>query len=109
MVKDVRYISFDYGESFLYFTDVSSNIQTETVTFKATENPSSIRVYQQNFQRNIVNTPGILKKYLEKTIEIYVELADSTRKVTGKLLGFDSGYILETNNGIQIFNKIAGI
>lgn len=35
MVKDVRSISFDKGRSDLYFTDVSSNIQAETVTFKA--------------------------------------------------------------------------
>lgn len=28
MVKDVRKISFDKGESMLYFTDVSANIQT---------------------------------------------------------------------------------
>ena len=49
MVKDVRKISFDQGTSTLYFTDVSSKIQTETVTFKALENPESIRVYQQNF------------------------------------------------------------
>ena len=35
MIKDVRSISFDEGRSDLYFTDVSSNIQTETVTFKA--------------------------------------------------------------------------
>lgn len=28
MVKDVRSFKFDKGASFLYFTDVSSNIQT---------------------------------------------------------------------------------
>lgn len=39
MVKDVRSIQFDAGESVLYFTDVSENIQTETVTFKALKNP----------------------------------------------------------------------
>jgi hypothetical protein len=38
MVKDVRSISFDEGRSDLYFTDVSSNIQPETVTFKALQN-----------------------------------------------------------------------
>jgi hypothetical protein len=37
MVKDVRSITFDKGNSVLYFTDVSSNIQTETVTFKPIE------------------------------------------------------------------------
>jgi hypothetical protein len=35
IVKDVRSISFDEGVSELYFTDVSPNIQPETVTFKA--------------------------------------------------------------------------
>ena len=55
MVKDVRNIQFDKGESVLYFTDVSSNIQTETVTFKALENPETIRVYEQNFEKNLVN------------------------------------------------------
>lgn len=49
MVKDVRQISFDQGESTLYFTDVSSNIQTNTVTFKAIKDPSAVRVYEQNF------------------------------------------------------------
>lgn len=38
IVKDVREISFDKGRSDLYFTDVSTNIQTETVTFKALKN-----------------------------------------------------------------------
>lgn len=45
IVKDVRSISFDQGRSDLYFTDVSSNIQTETVTFKALQNPEAIRVF----------------------------------------------------------------
>lgn len=45
MVKDVRSISFDKGRSDLYFTDVSANIQTETVTFKALQATESIRVF----------------------------------------------------------------
>jgi len=39
MVKDVRSITFDQGRSDIFFTDVSSNIQTETVTFKALKEP----------------------------------------------------------------------
>lgn len=49
IVKDVRNIKFDKGESTLYFTDVSENIQTETVTFKALGDSKSVRVYEQNF------------------------------------------------------------
>lgn len=45
MVKDIRDIRFDKGESALYFTDVAEDIQTETVTFKAIDDPTSVRVY----------------------------------------------------------------
>lgn len=88
---------------------MAQNIQTETVTFKAVNDPTSVRVYEQNFEQNLVNTDGILKKYIEKDIDVYVELGTATRKVSGKLLGYNSGYILQTKTGIQIFNKIAGV
>jgi hypothetical protein len=45
MVKDSRSFSFPAGRSDIYFTDVSSNIQPETVTFKSKTDPQSITVY----------------------------------------------------------------
>jgi hypothetical protein len=45
MVKDVRSITFDAGRSQLSFTDVSANIQPETVTFKAVAAPNDVKVY----------------------------------------------------------------
>jgi hypothetical protein len=45
MVKDFRSFKFDKGASTLYFTDVSANIQTETVTFKPISNIGLLRVY----------------------------------------------------------------
>jgi hypothetical protein len=74
MVKDVRSISFDKGRSDLYFTDVSSNIQTETVTFKALKGTEAIRVFEQNYEGNLVNTNAILEKYINKEVEIYTKL-----------------------------------
>lgn len=55
IVKDTRSVTFDQGRSDLYFTDVSGNIQTETVTFKAVKDPASVKVFEQNFQANLVN------------------------------------------------------
>lgn len=109
MVKDVRSITFDEGNSFLYFTDVSANIQTETVTFKALDDPNSIRVFEQNFERNLVNTKSILEKYIEQEITIFAEFGDNFRRRTGKLLGYDSGYIMEIGNSINVYNRIAGV
>lgn len=100
MVKDVRSISFDSGRSDLYFTDVSSNIQTETVTFKALTNPGGIRVFEQNYEGNLVNKDAILDKYLNKEVEIYTKLGETSYKLNGTLLGFRNGYILRTTNGI---------
>ena len=109
MVKDVREISFVEGNSVLYFNDVSANIQPETVTFKALDNPDSIRVFEQNFEKNLVNTNSILKKYIEREITIFVELGETVRKVKGTLLGYNSGYILKTDAGINVYNRIAGV
>ena len=94
MVKDVRSIQFDEGQSFLYFNDVSSRIQTETVTFKALINPQGIRIFEQNFEKNLVNRDDILEKFIEKEIDIFVDMSEMTRRVTGKLLGFKSGFII---------------
>lgn len=60
VVKDTRSISFDSGRSDLHFTDVSSNIQPETVTFKATTSAESVRVFEQNYENNLANTYSIL-------------------------------------------------
>ena len=60
MVKDVRRIKFCKKESDLYFTDVSANIETETVTFKPKTKADKISVYEQNFERNLVRSSAIL-------------------------------------------------
>ena len=55
IVKDVRKIKFDKGSSMVYFTDVAKNLQPGTVTFKPLKNPDGIKVYEQNFKKNIIN------------------------------------------------------
>ena len=109
MVKDTRSISFDEGRSDLYFTDVSSNIQTETVTFKALKNPESIKVFEQNYEANLVNTQAILKKYINKWIDIYAKMGSSSTRVNGTLLGYSDGYILKTKRGIEVYNNIESV
>jgi hypothetical protein len=109
IVKDVRSISFDQGRSDLYFTDVSSNIQTETVTFKALQNPEGIKVFEQNYEANLINTKAILQKYIDKNIEISAKVGDSSTRVNGTLLGYNSGYILKTDLGIEVYNNIDGV
>ena len=110
MVKDTRSITFDQGRSDLFFTDVSSNIETETVTFKAVSNPEGIKVFEQNYEANLINKDAILKKYIEKEVMIFVKLGERSIRVSGILLGFSyGGYILQTANGIEVYNNIDAI
>jgi hypothetical protein len=57
----------------------------------------------------LINTDAILKKYIEKDVELFVTLGDTSKRVSGKLLGFNSGYIIQTAYGINVFNKIDAI
>ena len=106
VVKDTRSITFDQGRSDLYFADVSANIQTETVTFKAVTDPSQVKVFEQNFQGNLVNPRAILEKYIDKQITLWIKFGSGSIKVVGKLLGYNKGYVLETNNGISVYEKV---
>ncbi len=110
MVKDVRQISFDQGTSELYFTDVAERIQPETVTFKPIDATGEIRVFEQNFEKNLINTQALLDRFIEKDIEVYVRLGDESKKAKGKYLGNrGGGYILETEFGLNVFNQIDGL
>lgn len=109
IVKDVRQICFSKGRSDLYFTDVSTNIQPQTVTFTALNHSQGIKVLQQNFEANLINTYSILQKYINKSIQVIARVGSIFVEVNGILLGYNSGYILKTTRGIQVFNNIESV
>ena len=94
MVKDVRKIAFTQGRSDLYFTDVSSNIQTETVTFKALQDTDNVRVFEQNYEANTINANAITEKYLGQEVTVWARFGQNSVKITGTLLGTRGGLML---------------
>lgn len=42
-------------------------------------------------------------------MELYVQLGESSKRVVGKLLAYNDGYIVKTDFGISVFNKIDAI
>lgn len=109
MVKDTRSITLSKGRSDLYFTDVSAHIQPETVTFKALHETQHIKVFEQNFEANLVDTNSILKQYLNQNVEVFAKIGHDSVRIYGVLLGYSSGYIIKTSQGIQVVNHIDGI
>ena len=79
------------------------------MTFKAVSNPESIKVFEQNYEANLINKNAILKKYIEKEVTIFVKLGDRSIRVTGILLGYQNGYIVKSAYGIEVYNNIDAI
>lgn len=50
-----------------------------------------------------------MQKYIEKKVVVYAKLGERSLRVEGKLLGYNSGYILETTYGIEVFKNVEGI
>mgnify|MGYP001436897965 CR=1 FL=1 len=46
------------------------------MTFKALNNSQSIRLYEQNFEKNLISQDAILKKYIEKEVDVVAEFAN---------------------------------
>lgn len=89
MVKDSRNIFFDNQSSYLSFDDVAATIEAYTVTFRPKNKSNQISIMEQNFENNLVDKIGVLKKYLKKEITVYAKLADSKIvRVTGKLMSY---------------------
>jgi hypothetical protein len=40
---------------------------------------------------------------------VIAEFGDDVRRIQGKLLAFNSGYILQTDFGINVVNNVVGI
>lgn len=109
MVKDVRSISFDAGESQVAFTDVAETIQTETVMFKPSSLNNGIRVYEQNYENNLADKYSLLKKYLEQNISVDITQGQQSRNVVGKLLAYQNSFILETGLGVSIYDSVSAV
>ena len=79
------------------------------MAFKALKNPNSIKVYEQNFEKNLIDQHSILQKYIEKRIDVYAKFGDSVKRLSGILLSQNSGFILKTNTGVITLNNIDAV
>ncbi len=109
VVKESREINFDQGVNKIEFTDVASAIDPTSVNFKCLAAPGDISILEQNYEYDLVNTQGLLKRYIDKDITILLKGsgADSGTELTGKLLAsMGNDLILKSQTqGIDIVNK----
>jgi hypothetical protein len=98
LVRQSRDIDLVAGQSTLRFTDVAGLIDPTTVMFQVPANPR-VRVLEQNFQFDLVSTPKLLLRYLDRPITVERSVGNETTTVTGTLLSAGDGLVLRSSDG----------
>ena len=69
LVKDHRLIlNLKEGDNVVRFGDVAATIDPTSVRFLSTTDPVGTQVVEQNFEYDLVNADGLLKRYIDKEI-----------------------------------------
>jgi len=71
------------------FTDVPLTIDATTVHFKSLTDPAA-KLLEQNYQFDLVSADKLLRKYIDKSIEVVCE----GKTYSGTLLSYDGGQIV---------------
>jgi len=103
VVKEVRTVQVNAGQSTLRFTDVAQFIDPTTVSFTDLTDPEGTAVLEQNFEFDLVSPEKLLEKYIDRPVTVSVPLAQRVDAVTGDLLAAGQGkLVIETTDSIRI-------
>lgn len=98
LVRDTKTIKLAKGIQTVEVDNVASKIDATSVLPKFLSNTNKIKVLEQNFDFDLVNTDKLLSKYIGETIEIERTGEDKRGKLTGKLLATYGGLVVQTEN-----------
>ena len=109
MVRQDRDVQLAAGRFSLRFTDVAGLIDPTTVTFSVPANPG-VRVLEQNFQFDLVSTPKLLLRYLDREITVERDVGKDLSTVTGTLLSAVDGLVLRSPDGtVHALNSYSAV
>ncbi|MBN2842493.1 MAG: DUF4139 domain-containing protein [Sedimentisphaerales bacterium] len=91
VVRETRELSFDAGVNTIRFTDVASEIDPTSVSFKSLDLPGDIRVLEQNYEYDLVSADSLLSRYVDKEVLVTVKGSGSTSNALVK--GVLSAYV----------------
>jgi hypothetical protein len=109
MVRQDRDVQLSSGRSSLRFSDVAGLIDPTTVTFTVPATPG-VRVLEQNFQFDLVSTPKLLLRYLDRPITVEHSVGNETATVSGTLLSAIDGLVLRSADGtVHALNNYSAV
>ncbi len=104
VVRELRDFKFHKGINELKFTDVASAIDPTSVTFECVSAPGKISILEQNYEYDLVNTDSLLKRYIDKQVEVSIKGSgsDPGRTATGVLMASMGGEIILKGDDNQL-------
>ena len=94
LVRETRTVSLEKGEGELRFTDVAAFIDPTTVGFRDLDGKGT-KVYEQNFEFDLVSASKLLEKYLDRKVK--VTFGDKSHE--GTLLSSSGGSVVLARDG----------
>ncbi|MDD5020952.1 MAG: hypothetical protein PHR82_02305 [Endomicrobiaceae bacterium] len=102
LVRDTKTIKLVKGVQNIEIDNVASKIDATSVLPKFLSNTNKIKILEQNFDFDLVNTDKLLSKYIGENIEIERTGEDKRGKLTGKLLATYGGLVVQTENKLVL-------
>jgi hypothetical protein len=97
VVRDVRPIEFEKGRQTVRFTQVAARIDPTSVHFKPMNESEPIRLLEQNYEFDLVNSDALMRRYLNQMVVASLKEGPT---LTGTLLSNQgSVLILERSDG----------
>ncbi len=108
VVRQRRKMDFKKGVNTVKFTDVASAIDPASVNFKSLSNPGQVKILEQNYEYDLVNTSSLLKRFIDKPITLEIKGSGSDQGYTAKgILSSSTGndLIIQNTDGINIISR----
>lgn len=96
LVKDQRRLVLPQGSVALAFRDVSALMRPETALLRSTSAPNGLKVWEQNFDFDLLTPEKLLEKYVGKTVQVV-----RTHPTTGQET-FESATVLAATAGVVL-------
>jgi len=101
LIKDKKEVKLKKGIQKIEIDNVATNIDPTSVLPKFSHSADKIKINEQNFDYDLVNTNKLLQQYIGKDIEIEKDLSNSKKEViSGTLLAVNGGMVIQTKDKI---------
>src|SRR5207245_2278348 len=106
LVRETRRLTLPDGRIALRFADVTAQIRPETVHLASLTAPSALRIFEQNYQYDLLNPAKLLDKFVGREITLvlrhYQNNTESFDPVQATLLSNNGGQVWRINGQIVI-------